>query len=133
MLPGPGKGNQHPQGQGLYVRTDKVKQTAPVIVVAEVDATPAMPEHARLTADEVMMVEMEMEDTSDAGIYQASLVVVSRGQELQPAMYLDECFFYNWKCVGSLTPLKRCKSMPKLERMGIPIMMLVKLTSNSLT
>ena len=48
-------------------------------------------------------------------------------------MYLDECFFYNWKCVGSLTPLKRCKSMPKLERMGIPIMMLVKLTSNSLT
>ena len=63
MLPGPGKGNQHPQGQGLYVRTDKVKQTAPVIVVAEVDATPAVPKPARLTTEEVMMMLVKLTST----------------------------------------------------------------------
>ena len=47
--------------------------------------------------------------------------------EVQPAIYLD------WKCVGSLTPLPRGKSMPKLERMGNLITILVKLTSTMLT
>ena len=52
---------------------------------------------------------------------------------MQPDMYLDEHSFYNWKCVGSLTPLARGKGMPKLETMGIPITMLVKLTLTMLT
>ena len=48
------------------------------------------------------MVEMEMDDSTDAGTYQASLAFM--GTEEQPALYPDESFFYNWKCMGSLTP-----------------------------
>ena len=43
---------------------------------------------------------MELNDTTDAGTYQASLAF--RGTDEQPALHLDENFFYNWKCVGSL-------------------------------
>ena len=78
----------------------------------------------------MLVVEMELDDTTDAGIHQASLNI--RVQEKQPAKFMDECLFYNWKCVGSLKPLKRCRIVPKLDRMGIPTTMLQNLTSTSL-
>ena len=74
---------------------------------------------------------MEVDNSTDAGTYQASLAC--RGTEEQPALYLDESFFYNWKCLGSLTPLPRGKVMPKLERMGIPMTILQELSSTQLT
>ena len=52
---------------------------------------------------------------------------------MKPAIYLDENYFYNWKCAGSLIPLHRGKSMPNLERMGIPITILVELSFTQLT
>ena len=74
---------------------------------------------------------MEVDDSNNAGIYQATLAI--RRQQSQPAVYLDDSYFYNWKCVGSLTHLPRGNSRPKLERMGIPNTILVKLTSTMLT
>ena len=57
----------------------------------------------------------------------------SGGTEEQPALYLDENMFYNWKCLGSLTPLPRGKVMPKLAKMGIPMTILTELSSTQLT
>ena len=73
---------------------------------------------------------MKVDDITDAGVFQASLEV--RGKEKHPDQFLNKTMFYNWKCVGSLTPLKRSKITPKLDRMGIPTTMLQKLTSTSL-
>ena len=68
-------------------RSVKEKHTAPVVS-----------EPARLTTEEVKAVEMEVDDTTDTGINQASLDI--RGQENQPAKFTDESLFYNWKCMG---------------------------------
>ena len=38
---------------------------------------------------------------------------------MQPANYLDKSLFYNWKRLGSLTPLPRGQVLPKLSKMGI--------------
>ena len=40
--------------------------------------------------------------------------------------------FYDWRATASQTPLKRAKTVPKLERMGIQNILLVGLTSAGL-
>ena len=92
----------------------------------ETVATPSVPQPIKLTIEEVIVVEMEVDNSNDAGTYQAYLDF--RGTEEQPALYLDENMFYNWKCLGSLTPLPRGKVMPKLAKMGIPMTILTELT-----
>ena len=111
-------------------RPQPTPPAAAVILVAEAPASQVVPETARLTTEDVLVVEMEEEDTTDAGIYQDILDI--RGQEKQPAKFMDESLFYNWKCMGCLTPLKRCQIVPKLDRMSIPTIILQKLKSTSL-
>ena len=83
-----------PSASALKQAKKSVKAKQTVVVVAGVPASPVVPEPARLTTEEVMEVEMEVDDSNDAGIYQATLAF--RGKEVQPAIYLDENFFYNW-------------------------------------
>ena len=72
----------------LARRTDKEKQTVPIIQSAEEVVTPAVPQPMKLTTVEVMKVKMEVDNSNDAGIYQATLAI--RGKK-------DENYFYNWK------------------------------------
>ena len=72
----------------------------------------------RLTTEEVLAVEMEVHETTNTGIYQSSLGI--RGQEKQPVKFQDESMFYNWKCVGSLTYLKRSKITYQARQDGHP-------------
>ena len=74
-----------------------------------------MAQPIKLTIEEVIVVEMDVDDSSEAGNYQATLAF--RGTEEQPDLYLHETMFYNWKRLGSLTPLPRGKVLPKLAKM----------------
>ena len=105
-------------------RSDLNKQAAPAIPEA---APPAVAQQATLTLEEV---EMEVEDIRDAGSFQAFLDV--RGKDIHSEQILNTALFYNWKANGSQTPIKKAKTMPMLERMKIPITMLLQLTSTSL-
>ena len=69
-------------------------------------------------------------DNTDPGTYKASLEV--REKDTHPEHLLNTSLFYNWNANGSQTPMKRAKTMPKLERMGIPMTMLLQLTSANL-
>ena len=105
-----------------------VKQNVPVINIpdyatvtqtVEVVTTPAVSQSISLTIEEVLAMENDVEDSNSAGRHQATLAIRSTG--IQPAFYMDERLFYNWKCLGSRTPLPRGKVLPKLAKMGIPM------------
>ena len=64
-----------------------------------------------------------MEDNNFAGRHQVTLSI--RGTEIQPAFYMDERLLYNWRRLGSRTPLPRGKVLPKLAKMGIPFPMTI--------
>ena len=85
-------------------------------------ATPAVIQAIALTVEEVQDVENTLEDNSSAGVYQATLE--ARGTEVQPDSLLDEDFFYNWKRQVTLTPIGRAKVLPKLHKMGVPMVIL---------
>ena len=86
----------------------------------EVLTTPAVNQPIALTVEEVLIVE-----------HQPTLAY--RGTEVQPDIFLDEDLFFNCKHQCTLTQLARAKVMPKLAKMGIPMTILVKLTSTQLT
>ena len=81
-----------------------------------VQTTPAVNQPIALTVEEVLDVEKDLEDSSSAGLSQATLE--SRGTEVQPDALPDEDFFYNWKRQVTLTPIGRAKVLPKLAKMG---------------
>jgi hypothetical protein len=76
-------------------------------------------------------VEHDMEDNNSTGRHQLTLSI--RGTEIQPAFYMDESLFYNWRRLGSRTPLPRGKVLPKLAKMGIPMTILNGLSSTQLS
>jgi hypothetical protein len=65
-------------------------------------------------------------------VFQASLP--ARGWEAKdiPSEYLDDSFFYNFKKSGGLKPLPRAKVLSKLCKQGIPMVILVELSSAQL-
>ena len=69
-----------------------------------------MAQPIKLTIEEVIVVEMDVDDSNEAGKYQANLAF--RGTEVHSALYLDDNMFYNWKRLSSLTPLPRGKVLP---------------------
>ena len=76
-------------------------------------------------------MEHDMEDNNSTGRHQLTLSI--RGTEIQPAFYMDESLFYNWRRLGSRTPLPRGKVLPKLAKMGIPMTILNGLSSIQLS
>ena len=90
-----------------------------------------MAQPINLPVEEVLVVEMDVEDSISTGRHQATLAF--SGTEVQPDIYMDESLFYNWKRLGSRTPLPRGKVLPKLAKMGIPMTLLNELSSTQLT
>jgi hypothetical protein len=58
---------------------------------------------------------------------------VGRQAKDTPPEYLDDSFFYNFKKSGGLKPLQRANVLPKLSKQGIPMIILVELSSAQLT
>ena len=118
----------------------RAEQRAPVINVPEVATVtntmevvtlPAVAQPISLTIEEVLVVEHDMENNNSAGRHQVTLSI--RGTEIQPAFYMDESLLYNWRRLGSRTPLPRGKVLPKLAKMGIPMTILNGLSSTQLS